>query len=159
MNIMTKLIKEWSTTNDDDKLKLLMSMPNLLLQRTTKKSKARENKDHLIRRLELWENEEYENLLKEGQTIQQRLDSPINSQTKEEDLVKAFRNHMIRGNVNAALRLLNKANCKGVLPLTPETIAQLHEKHPPAERINDEMILKGPINEINPIIFMTLTPS
>ena len=50
---MTKLIVGWIGTNDDNKLKMLMSMPNLLLQRTSKKSKARENKENLSRRLEL----------------------------------------------------------------------------------------------------------
>ena len=62
--IMTKLIGEWTSTNDVEKLKLLMSMPNLLLQRTSKKGKARENKDNLSRRLELWENGKYEELVK-----------------------------------------------------------------------------------------------
>ena len=61
---MTKLIGEWTSTNDVEKLKLLMSMPNLLLQRTSKKGKARENKDNLSRRLELWENGKYEELVK-----------------------------------------------------------------------------------------------
>ena len=60
---------------------------------------------------------------------------------------------MIRGNVNAALRLLNKQNCKGVLPINPETIAQLHDKHPKAESAHPEMILEGPMNDVNPIIF------
>ena len=124
---MTKLITGWIGTNDDDQLKLLMSMPNLLLQRTSKNCKARENKDHLNRRLELWENGQYELLLREGLTIQQRLQKETSNKTTEEDLVKSFRNHMIRGNVNAALRLLNKQNCKGVLPINPETIAQLHD--------------------------------
>ena len=46
---MTRLINRWSATNEEDSLKLLMAMPNLLLQRSSKGVKARVNKDHLRR--------------------------------------------------------------------------------------------------------------
>ena len=37
--------------------------------------------------------------------------------------------------------------------MTIETVEQLHEKHPKGEPLNTELILAGPINEINPVIF------
>ena len=126
---MTKLLNTWSTTNEEDALMLLMSMPNLLLQRTSKKVKARVNKNHLIRRLNMWENSEYSELLEEGKCIQQRLKNGSQNQQQNEDWIKSFRNQMMRGKVNPALRLLDKNSAKGVLPICPETIAQLHEKH------------------------------
>ena len=44
---MTRLINRWSSTNEEESLKMLMSMPNLLLQRSSKGVKARVNKEHL----------------------------------------------------------------------------------------------------------------
>ena len=84
--------------------------------------------------------------------IQSRLPEPTNRQNDEE-LVKAFRNHMIRGNVNAALRLLDKTSNKGILPINEETIRQLHEKHPVGEPIHDEMLLAGPKQHVHPVLF------
>ena len=153
VRIMTKLIGDWISTNEEDKLKLLMCMPNLLLQRTSRKGKARENKDTLSRRLTLWEDEKYEELAKEGKTLQRRLKIDKPNKDDDAELIKSFRNNMISGKVNAALRLLDKTSCKGVLPMTPDTMTQLLEKHPQAEPAHDEMILKGPMNEVNPIIF------
>ena len=60
---------------------------------------------------------------------------------------------MKTGNVNAALRLLTESPSTGILQINDDTIKQLHEKHPECQPLNYEMILKGPINQIHPIIF------
>ena len=151
---MTRLINKWNTTKEEEALVLLMCMPNLLLQKTSAKGKAREHKENLRRRMELWQTGNVTDLVKEGKTIQQRLCKTNKvHEGNDADILKSFRNHMIQGNLNAAVRLLNKNNCKGVLPMTLETIEQLHEKHPNGEPINTEMILEGPIEEVNPVIF------
>ena len=148
----TKLLNRWTTTNEEEALTQLMIMPNLLLQRTSKKTKARENKNHLQRRLELWENGKLNELMEEGKSIQNRLPK-LPSRQSEEEMIKAFRNHMLKGNVNGALRLLNQANNKGILPITEETIKLLHEKHPVGEPQHEEMLLSGPIKHVHPVIF------
>ena len=148
----TKLLNRWATTNEEEALTQLMIMPNLLLQRTSKKTKARENKNHLQRRLELWENGKLNELMEEGKSIQNRLPK-LPSRQSEEEMIKAFRNHMLKGNVNGALRLLNQANNKGILPITEETIKLLHEKHPVGEPQHEEMLLSGPIKHVHPVIF------
>ena len=86
---------------------MVMIMPSLLLQRTSKGVKARENKQHLERRLELWENGKYTELLEEGLAIQSRLRKDNNKSKKQngDDLVRRFRSLMNAGNVNGALRL------------------------------------------------------
>ena len=92
---MTKLINQWASTNDEDNLKLLMILPSLLLQRTSKGSKARVNKDHLQRRLDMWDEKKIEDLVKEGKIIQSRFNDDNNGRV-EEDMVKLlFRNLMI----------------------------------------------------------------
>ena len=47
-----------------------MIMPNLLLQKPSKTSKSKEHQLSLVRRLDLWQNGEFEELLFEGETIQ-----------------------------------------------------------------------------------------
>ena len=134
---------------------LLMVMPNLLLQRSSKKSKARENKNSLTRRLEMWDQKKFHDLLEEGKCIQNRL-SNNQSRQSDDDLIKRFRNHMFQGNINQALRLLDKTSNKGILPINDETIKQLHEKHPVGEQLHQEMLLNGPVKDIHPIIFEDL---
>ena len=144
----TALINRWINTREDEALMLLMMMPNLLLQRTSKKvQRARENKNHLRRRWELWVNGEYLELMKEAKCVQQRLENS-QSQQAEGDLIKRFRNHMIKGNINSALRLLDQTSNKGILPISDETIKLLHEKHPVGEPQHEEMLLNGPVVEI-----------
>ena len=80
-----------------------MIMPSLLLQRTSKSVKARENKEHLSRRLDLWNDGKFSELVREGKSIQNRLPNANINKKKEEEIIKIFRNQMIRGNVNAAI--------------------------------------------------------
>ena len=102
-------------------------MPSLLLQRTSKKSKSKENKNHLERRLKLWEEGKYDQLLEEGEAIQNRLNEGGNNnqQSGEGEFVKQFRAQMSIGNVNGALRLLGKSGSSGVLPINDETILRI----------------------------------
>ena len=50
-----------------------------------------------------------------------------------DSLSKRFANYMLKGNVNAALRLLNEDFNTGVKPLTEETMQCLQSKHPAAQ--------------------------
>ena len=50
-------------------------MPNLLLQKPSKTSKSKEHQLSLERRLDVWQNREFEKLLFEGDTIQKLLTS------------------------------------------------------------------------------------
>ena len=153
IELLTKLINTWCTTKEDKTMKLVMIMPSLLLQRTAKGVKARENKQHLERRLELWENEKFVELLEEGLAIQNRLKYGRNNKQNGNELVKRFRALMCVGNINGALRLLSKSNNAGVLAINDETIQLLHEKHPEGEPLHEEMLLEGPVKSIHPVIF------
>ena len=150
---MTNQINSWCVNSNESSLVLLMIMPAILLQRTAKSCKGRVNKEHLRRRMEMWEQKKYVELLQEGKAIQNRLPLYTNSKKSEEDLVKQFRNYMLKGNVNGALRLLSKTSNSGILPINEETVRQLHEKHPEGEVKHEEMLLQGPINYIHPVIF------
>ena len=97
----------------------------------------------LQRRLNLWRDGDFDSLVREIQSIQSKLkyqDIP----TTTEALAKKFNNFMMIGNVKAALKLLSANNNARVLPLTPETLNLLDEKHSQAEAKQDDMMLEGP---------------
>ena len=150
---MTKHLNNWTATNENKSLQLAMVMPSLLLQRTAKSCKGRVNKENLQRRFELWESGKLNELVEEGKCLQSRLTAVSGNKNEEETLVTKFRNHMLRGNVNAALRLLSSSGKSGLLNINEETIEQLHEKHPEGEEINDVMLLQGPEKYVHPVIF------
>ena len=92
---MTKWIDRWNNKSKyrDFAIKAMMLMPNLLLQKTTKKAKSSEYKEALTRRLALWREGNILDLLKEGETIQNRLKATINKGKKsKDDLTKRFTN-------------------------------------------------------------------
>ena len=155
---MNKLILAWNNKSNrrDYALKALMIMPTLLLQRTSTKSKGSLNKQHLQRRIELWENNQLSELLQESRALQKRLPKGTSKMSAEE-VTKRFTNLMLLGNVKQAVRLLENDACNGVLPLTTETLQELQTKHPPGQPKFAEMLLQGPINKIDSVIFEELT--
>ena len=85
-------------------LKAVHVMPALLLQ---ERSKSLKSKDHaaLERRLKLWEEGKIEELLYEGQTIQEKLKSSDSSMTITKISMK-IRILISKDNMNGALKLL-----------------------------------------------------
>ena len=124
-------------------------MPILLLQKPHAKSRTYEHVAWLERRLASWQRGDIDTLVQEGRTIQRRFHlalTPRNSNHKQLKTRK-FAKLMSQGKVEAALRLLEKTNSGGVLPLnntispnwhsippTPHTVHEvLIEKHPPGQ--------------------------
>ena len=56
--------------------------------------------------MQFWKDGNLDDLLKEGQTIQQHLHKPTRDQRSEEQLARSFSKLMIEGKVRAALRLI-----------------------------------------------------
>ena len=151
---MTQSINSWCNNREEKFMKMCMILPSLLLQRTSKKGKARENKAHLERRLKLWEAGKYDELVEEGKAIQNRFEKNNGDKGSGNDFVKQFRLQMMNGNVNGALRLLSNSGSTGVLKINDETIQQLHEKHPQGEPLYSEMLLYDPVKKIvHPVDF------
>ena len=86
-------------------LKATMVMPNLLLQKPSRNSRAKDHINALKRRMELWSDGKLSDLINKGNPIQSRLrrNSPPVS---EESLTRFFAKLMSRGKTRAALRLL-----------------------------------------------------
>jgi hypothetical protein len=155
---MTRIVNLW---NDDTMWsghawKMMMILPNLLLQRTTNvkntKYTNKVNKEHLERRFDLWRKGKVKELLNEGQALQNRLPSFTANASDGSELARRFRNLMTSGNVNGAIRLLNEST-KGLLQMNNDTIRQLDEKHPDAEHMHEDLLIRGDKPEVNPIIF------
>ena len=157
---MSSLINKWNdkTIWRDMSFKALTIMPNLLLQKTSPKSKSKENKEHLKRKMVLWQQGKIFELMYEGKSLQDRLPQSRKNTNNIPDTAKRFRNFIISGNINGALRLLENESSAGVLPINPETTKLLQEKHPEAEPKFDEMLLQGPQKLISPVIFYSITP-
>ena len=91
-------------------------------------------------------------LLNETRTIQKRLPQQQKPQSTEEK-AKIFDKLVLEGKVNAAFRLLDADTSNGALPLSADVIRTLRQKHPDAKPSIDIMMLHGPFNHVNEIIF------
>ena len=104
-------------------MKAAVVFPHLLLQKPSKKSKAKDHMHvkHLQRRLELWKDGNVESLLRESKCIQDRMASrnrPMNPAcSSTSNPTKHFVKQMEKGNVRNAIRTLSQNKTKGVLKL------------------------------------------
>ena len=89
-------------------------------------------------------------LHKECYTIQKKLSLQNNS--KQIGIEKKFAKLMFEGKVNAALRLIDDQGSAGVLPLTPETLNSLKDKHLLANPPNPTILLEGEPTFVDPTI-------
>lgn len=108
-------------------LKAIYVMPSLLLQKPSAVSKTKNHVKALERRLELWWKGDIKELLREAETIQERLKS-INTSKNIAQLSKQFVAKMSKGNVNGALKLLTTNMSNGILPLNDETLKLIQQK-------------------------------
>ena len=132
--------------------KAIMIMPSLLLQKPKYNSSSKEHSECLKRRLENWGNGQFDVIMSECRAIQKNLKFKSKS-TNIDYIAKTFAKHVLRGNVNAALRLLDRAESSGVLPLTQKVLSELQEKHPPAQPADESVLIKGEETFVDPAQF------
>jgi len=151
---MTRLINCWCLHGPSRQysIKALMILPSLLLQKSSKTSKSKENKEHLKRRLELWKQKRISELVDEVKAVQCRL-AASNSKRHDVDIKHRFSKLMELGKIKQAMKLLSSNSCKGMLELSDETLSQLIVKHPESEPLHEDFLLHGPIKNVNPIIY------
>ena len=158
---MTRLINFWNNQSEvfsPMSIKLLMCMPSLLLQKTHAKAKTKENSEALARRLAIWKEGDFDKLMKEAREIQKRLPCIQPSKSDEKNKpVTLFTKHMLKGNISAAIRVLEDMASSGVLKPTESVIDTLKSLHPNANEDVDECILsqKQP-DVIDPVLFESI---
>ena len=104
---VTRLMKLWinDTPLREIALKAVYVITALLLKNPSKSLKSKDHHTPLERRLKLWEEGKIEELLYEGQTIQESLKSSNSSMTIAKIFMK-LRILMSKGNVDGTLKLL-----------------------------------------------------
>lgn len=149
----TRLINLWNdkTPIANVALKLLSILPSLMLQKPSKNSKSREHVKHLEKRLNLWKEGDFDSLTRECRLLQSKLSKTASDRTKS--LSKRFSDLMFQGKVNAALKLLSNTTSSGIAPINDETLKALQEKHPMGQPKLNELLLEGPVDKIDPILF------
>ena len=114
---LARLFREYANNSalESVALKAAMTMPSLLLQRPHNKSKEKENTACLERRLSLWCEDDISTLLKEGQSIQDRLKHQQPSRQGKDHRAQTFGKLVMQGKVREAIRLLSDSPSSGIL--------------------------------------------
>ena len=135
-------MKEWLQESPlkDIGFKAIMIMRNLILQKPSKNSKAKDHLKTLERRLESWISGDLLALLKEAETIQKSLRSTKTS-TNIAEISKRFSLEMKKGNVSSAIKILTDNMKNSILPLTRQTLKQLQLKHSEGKEASQEILL------------------
>ena len=152
---MARLINSWTFRSKQDTIamKALMVLPTLLLQTTSFTSKSKDNVETLKRRLNQWKDGHIEKLLVEGKTIQERLFKESTKNQSSDRKATLFARFMEDGKVNKALKLLERSNKGGILPLTEETFEVLLEKHPKASEASNDILIQEEVQKVHPVIY------
>ena len=109
-------------------LKVYMILSSLLLQKPSRKSKAKQHSAKLSQRLTLWKEWKIDIQLCGGKAIQRQLQWKPRS---KEEITKIFSRLMPQERVIVALKFLeSEAQTGRILPLKHETLQGLYEKHP-----------------------------
>ena len=147
----TKLINEWLQESPlkDIALKSIMIMPNLLLQKSSQKSKAKDHLKAFQRRLESWISGDFLELLKEAETIRKSLRSRQNIA----EISKKFSQQTKKGNANSAIKIVTDNMKNEILPLTRQILNQLKLNYPEGKEASQEMLLTDTPEATHPIKF------
>ena len=130
-------------------LKCLTIFCPLLLQKSSRRSKNRENVEHLKRRFDLWNDGDINSLLREGKAIQARL---TKTKRNEQDIHAVFSRLMLQGKVGAAIRWVTE-NKSVPLKINEDVIKQLKEKHPECTDATEGTLIYGPVNKVESAIY------
>ena len=119
-------------------MKVIMIIPNLMLQKPSATSKSKEHTKSLEQSIEKWNSGKLNELLKEGLVIQKKLMSK--PQRAPEDITRIFSRLMFEGKVGAALKFLesNSSNTVHKPKPTEQVVKKLLGLHPQAAEIHPE---------------------
>ena len=126
-------------------LKVFMIIPNLILQKSSKTSKAKEHIQLMNTRLQKWDNGDFIDIFRECNIIQNKL---LKCKKVTLDFERLFVRFMLLGKVNSAIRLLERNSCGGVLPMNDTNLNLLYEKHPKGSPAYKGSLLNGPILDV-----------
>ena len=159
MKELARLLRLYADRSGLEKIALRAAMifPSLMLMKTSKKSKTKEERLSRKRRLELWEKGEIRQLSDEAEALQRR--TVANAiRPKEEPIARRFGNLLRKVKVKDAMRLL-KENSQMPLKSTDtvegKTVVEiLQENHPEGRPQNPAALSQGnAVPEFHPVVF------
>ena len=139
-------------------LKAAMIFPSLMLMKPSRKSKMKDERSCLKRRLQLWEEGEIRQLRNEAEALQRRYVTSA-SPPKAQPIARRFGNLLRKGKVKDTMRLLKENTQK---PLKSSDIVNgktvleiLQEKHPEGRPLNPDVLSQSesPHTDFHPIVF------
>ena len=149
---LTNCLKHFSAGTSLQPIALKMAMITfpLLLQKPSRKSKAKDHTNYLTKRLEWWKAGKISAIIHEGREIQKRLIAAKRNSAENTD--KIFTRLMLHGKVSAALRWIGNSKTS-VRECDYETIEILKSLHPEAAETSNVAMLRGPVDKIESVIF------
>ena len=155
IDLLTMHINQWNNKLNKQKIALkAFFVLHVWLQKPGPKSKEKDHKECLKRRMVLWKNGEIDKLLNEGKIIQSRIE--IGKKSEPLNRAKIFAKLVMEGQINSAMRFLNDDISGGVLPLTDDVMLQLREKHPEGQPAKSRVLLRGPTQDIPENIYLAI---
>ncbi len=142
----TFLIESWNKGSNLELIALTLNMIflPLILQKSGKNVKAKSIKQIVQDRLEKWNKGQLRELLDEAEYLQKSLQ---NAHHTPQNSAKIFSRLMLQGKVNAALRIVSGSQ-GGVAKPSPQVLAKLKEKHPPAAPTDYTVIIPGEFRKV-----------
>ena len=132
-------------------LKVFMVLPNLILQKPSKTSKAKDHLKKVEERMTSWKEGKIYELVQECRIIQHRM--MTSKRRNMEETARIFAKLMFQGKVTAALKLLKSDSENGVHNIDENIMKELEKKHPKPAPIQENTLLFGPINYLAPSYF------
>ena len=133
-------------------------MPALLLQKPSKNSKSKNHVVSIERRLKFWEEWNISSLVREKETIQEKMKINEKGMNIKKISLK-FKNMMSKENVSGAFKLLTEKMSNEILPLNDKTLKMLKQKHTEAYEPLEEALLQGPMQPVHPILYEVMDES
>ena len=137
-------------------LKLTMVMPAVLLQKPSRKSTSKQHSEYLNKRLGLWEDGKFDELMKEAREIQHAISRPKSKHETADHKAKVFTKLMRQGKVHAALRILDQTKALGIAEMNDNTISILKNLHPAAKETHESTLMEGELPYFDPVIFTNI---
>ena len=106
-------------------------------------------------RLQLWNEDKITELLRDCRAIQKKLKS--GKKRTADDVTRTFSNLIFEGKIGAALKFLDENADDAVLQVTPSVLEKLKRLHPQAAEIQPHTLIEGPINQVSPTLFESIT--
>ena len=95
----------------------------------------------------------------ESRAIQHRIKQYKNKTSSQDSVAKRFANFMLKGQVQAAMRLLDDEEANGVIPLNDATLGTLRSQHPESTTPKEDALLHGTYENVNSIIYQSIDAS